>query len=89
MAESAKDLQTALNSLREYCNEWSLKIDIDKTKIVIFSRGKVRKYPKFYLNESEIEVVSEYTYLGVIFSCNGSFKNTINKQIAQAKKAIG
>ena len=45
LAESAHDLQLSLNKLNEYCHEWSLKVNISKTKIVIFSRGKVRKYP--------------------------------------------
>ena len=79
MAESAEQLQTALNQLNEYCGQWNLKINTDKTKIVIFSRGKVRKFPIFKINEAEIEVVFEYTYLGVIFQCNGSFKNAIHK----------
>ena len=48
LAEPANELQLALNKLNEYCQKWSLSVNVTKTKIVIFSRGKVRKYPRFY-----------------------------------------
>ena len=88
MAETAEKLQKTLNALHDYCHMWDLKVNINKTKIIIFSRGKVRKHPKFYLNSTEIEVVEDYTYLGVVFNYNGSFKKAIEKQIAQARKAL-
>ena len=88
LAESAEELQEALNGLSEYCKKWYLKTNVSKTKIIIFSRGKVRKFPKFYLDQDEIEVVDDYVYLGVKFNYNGSFKKAINKQISQARKAM-
>ena len=88
MAESADELQNALHALKNYCCEWDLKINTSKTKIVIFSRGTVKKYPKFYIGPEEVDVVSEYTYLGVVFSCNGSFTKACKKQVVQAKKAM-
>ena len=86
--ESAEELQEALNGLSEYCKKWYLKTNVSKTKIIIFSRGKVRKFPKFYLDQHEIEIVDDYVYLGVKLNYNGSFKKAINKQIAQARKAM-
>ena len=88
LAETADELQDALNGLAEYCKKWHLKVNIAKTKIVIFSRGKVRKYPKFLMDSNEIEVVEQYVYLGVLFNYNGSFKKAIHKQITQARKAM-
>ena len=88
MAESAEELQSALQALDDYCKAWSLTVNIDKTKVVNFSRGKVTKHPTFKLGENVIEVVGEYVYLGVIFNYNGLFTKAINKQITQAKKAM-
>ena len=39
-----------------------------KTKIVIFSRGKVRRYPDFVFGTDKLDVVDEYMYLGVKFN---------------------
>ena len=36
ISESAEDLQYMLNIFANYCNQWKLKINIDKTKILIF-----------------------------------------------------
>ena len=88
LAESASDLQSALSGLHEYCVQWDLKVNISKTNVVIFSRGKVKKYPTFKIGEEFVEVKPEYVYLGVTFSYNGSFKSAIEKQITQARKAM-
>ena len=88
LAESASDLQSALSGLREYCVQWDLKVNISKTNVVIFSRGKVKKYPTFKIGEHFVEVKPEYVYLGVTFSYNGSFRSAIEKQITQARKAM-
>ena len=47
MAESADDLQTALDNMAEYCKYWQLQVNTAKTKIVIFSRGKIQKKPPY------------------------------------------
>ena len=75
--------------LMDYVNtakKWCLKVNTAKAKIIVFARGKVRKYPKFQLGSNEIEVVEQYVYLGILFNYNGSFKKAIDKQITQARK---
>ena len=61
MAESTGELQDALNALNDYCEKWSLTVNADKTKIVVFSRGKVTKFPNCFLGTTDIDVVEEYT----------------------------
>ena len=87
LAETPDQLQESLNALHEYCNKWHLKVNIDKTKVVIFSKGYIIKHPKFFIGSAEVGVSREYTYLGVVFSGNGHFKSAIKKQITQARKA--
>ena len=88
LAESSNDLQCALNSLKSYCSTWDLAVNTSKTKIVIFSKGKIRKKPTFYFGNDTIEVCDDYTYLGVIFNYNGNFKKAINKQVCKARQAM-
>ena len=40
MAESREDLQAQLNVFGEYCQKWKLKVNVEKTKILIFPRGR-------------------------------------------------
>lgn len=70
-----EDLQNQLNSFLLYCQQWKLEVNIEKTKIVIFTKGRV-KNNVFYYNGKEIEIVKNFKYLGVIFSSSGSFIQT-------------
>ena len=88
LANSENELQTALNAVSDYCKIWSLKVNISKTKIIIFSRGKVRKFKPFIFNDGILEVVDDYTYLGVVFNYNNKFKKAQNNQIGKAKRAM-
>ena len=71
LAYSSIELQNTLNIYNKYCKENSLNINEDKTKIMIF--GKKEKNLIFVLNGQNIEIVSKFKYLGIIFSSNGSF----------------
>ena len=43
LAECPEDLQRVLDILKIYCELWGLDINVRKTKVMIFSRGKIRK----------------------------------------------
>ena len=81
MAESAENLQYALGVFENYCKIWGLIVNLSKTKIVFFSRRKSRIETKIF--EKSLEVQDFYTYLGVVFNYNCSFKmakQTISEQ---------
>ena len=40
LSESESDLQAQLDAFHEYCLTWKLKVNTDKTKIVIVGSGR-------------------------------------------------
>ena len=66
-------LQKGMSGIEEYCNKWNLKLNVNKCKVVIFSRGLIRKYPDFFIGNAIIEVVRDFTYLGLKLNYNNSF----------------
>ena len=88
MAETHDDLQNILNKFGEYCNTWRLKANTDKTKVIVFSRGRQSTNLKFTLNGSELEIVNEFNYLGILFNRTGNFNKAIKKQAEKATKAM-
>ena len=80
-AKSAESLQSMLNDIQEYCNTWHLTINTNKTKIMVFERGR-HTHPKISLNGTELEVVSSFKYLGVELFKNGNWSRT-QKHISQ------
>ena len=47
LAENERDLQTVFDSVQEYCTKFKLIMNTNKTKIIIFSRGTVRRFTTF------------------------------------------
>ena len=88
LAESPKALQLMLNNVSEYCKLWKLTINTEKTKAIIFQKRKTRNSPKFYLDGSDIELVDNFRYLGVIFNYNGSFNMCRKTLVSHASKAM-
>jgi hypothetical protein len=38
-------MQRTINGIKEYCEEWKLKINTNETKVVVFKKGgKLSKY---------------------------------------------
>ena len=60
LAESANELQKALDILDKYCEDNSLVVNSNKTKVMIFSRGIIRNDPQFHFKNNELEVVKSY-----------------------------
>ena len=87
LAESAAQLQKPFDWLNLHCNKWALKVNLDKTKVIIFSKGKIRKYKSFKFGDNSVDVVEDYVYLGTTFNYNGTFNKAKAKQVLQAKKA--
>ncbi|MEW8547526.1 MAG: reverse transcriptase family protein, partial [Candidatus Thiodiazotropha sp.] len=86
--DNAENLQNALNSFEEYCNIWRLTVNVTKTKILIISQGRPSSKQHFYFNNTELEIVKEYKYLGIFLSRSGTFI-TAKKYISeQANKAL-
>ena len=56
ISESPEDLQNMLDALNDYCMKWKLQVNAAKTKIVIFSRGIVKKRPNWTLGSQILEV---------------------------------
>ena len=62
LAESPKDLQSSINLMEEYYHLWELKINVAKSKVTVFSRGKIRNIPGFYFGENTLDVADHYKY---------------------------
>ena len=71
----SKTLQNMFYKLHDYSNEWGLKVNTDKTKIMIFEKGR-KTDVHIYYNNIELEVVDSFKYLGIMFYKNGNWNRT-------------
>ena len=74
LGKSPEDLQKSLDRLNLYCHEWGLTVNVEKTKIVVFrKRGLLRENERWHFNNSYIQVVNDFNYLGTVFNYTGTF----------------
>ena len=88
LAESQEQLQAALNSMYLYCQTWQLQVNPAKTKVVIFSKRKIKEKPVFTYNGENLAVVDDFVYLGFTFTHNASFIKHKKHLLEQGRKAM-
>ena len=88
LADSAQNMQKALDIFQSYCKTWKLQVNTAKTKIMIFSKRKLRQHFEFQLDGQIIEIVDLFSYLGLIFKSNGSFSDAKKNLVNQAQKSL-
>lgn len=87
VSSDATDFQNSLNEFNRYCNIWHLKVNVNKTKAVVFGARKTQNF-NFKMGTDTIEITKQYHYLGLTFSSNGSFLNARKHVVQQANKAL-
>lgn len=80
-AKSPQTLQSLLTDVERYCETWRLKINTSKTKAMIFEKGRRTQYD-FFINNTVIELVDSFKYLGITLFKNGSWYRS-QKTISQ------
>ena len=89
VAETRIELQRLLDKLRLYCQKWKMRVNTDKTKIIVFRNGGyLRAYEKWFFGTYQLEVVTYFKYLGLVFSSRLSWYMCQKTIAAQASKAV-
>ena len=72
----------------EYCNLWKLKVNANKTKVMVFENGRLPQNLIFNYDNLNLEIVKYFTYLGIIFTRRGNFSFTKKHLADKALKAM-
>lgn len=89
LAEDKDVLQRMIYNLEDYCVKWNLIVNLAKSKIMVFRNGgRLSAQERWTLNNEQIEVVSEYNYLGFILTPQMKFNQHVAARTTQAKLAL-
>ena len=88
LGELPTQLQSAPDTLFNYCETWKMHVNTAKTKVLVFSRGKIRKLPEFKFGPNKLTIVDKYNHLGINFNYNGTFSKAIRHSYEQANRAM-
>ena len=89
ISTSPRGLQTQLNSLKDCCNNLGLRVNKNKTKIMVFRKGGyLGARERWFFDGRQIEVVNSYCYLGFTFTTMLSGNIGTKHLVTKAKKAL-
>ena len=90
LAENKENLQCMLNYLDNWCTDWRMSLDCDKTKIVHFrNKRQCRTLFIFMYGETNLDIVSQYKYLGLVLNKFLDLGITANILSDSAGRALG
>lgn len=92
LVDTPFEMSRKLNAPFLYCKLNKLNGNIEKTKIMIFTRSpttSARDIVAFKYGEGCIEVLNDYVYLGVNFHRSGSYSSAVKKANSAANTAVG
>ena len=84
---SVMELQAALNIMFLYCNTWNLSVNPAKSKLVIFSKSNYSKEYVFMYHGNDLDVDTDFSYLGMTFDQKDNFFKARSRIIEQARRA--
>jgi hypothetical protein len=73
LSTTEKGIQSCVDKSSKFAKDWKMTINTNKTKMLVFNKGGRLKNINIKYNNSSIECVQKYTYLGVVFIASGSF----------------
>ena len=98
-----KDLQKLVNEFSTVCVRRKLKVNVSKSKVMVFERRKSeiiqfadqyrmrvesQKQCKIMMNEQIMEEVNEFKYLGSVLCKYGSMEGEIRERALQGRKGV-
>jgi len=89
VSDTVIGLQNQISNLKKGADKLGLTVNIQKTKVMVFRLGgHLAKHEKWFLGCQQLEVVSEYRYLGVALSTKLSTYSIIYNLAGRAKAAV-
>jgi hypothetical protein len=90
ITESEQDLQTCLNTIERWCNQWRVRVNEEKSKIIHFRKKRnLETEYEFRINNVNLEKVGEYKYLGITLDFSLSFEQCFKGLSDSGGRALG
>jgi len=90
--DDVNSLQRVVSRIKEWCNSWLLKLNVNKCKVVSYNRKEIIDSNYFIREENtdyKLEKVSSIKDLAVIFDFRLNFRQHIQDKINKAYSMIG
>ena len=88
LSNSKNGLQANIDVFKNYCENWKLQVNVEKSKVMVFNSNGKTYINDFHYDDKILQTVSQYCYLGVMLKCNSKFNVAISVLMEKARKAM-
>ena len=103
-AESEEELQRVVNEFYEVCKRRKLKVNCEKSKVMVFERRKTEvigfdvpyrirleneRKCKIVMDGKCLEEVNEFKYLGTVLCKYGSMEAEVSERAVKGRQVVG
>ena len=89
VAESAEQLQRLVSEFGSVCERRKLRVNVDKSKLMIVGENVNPSLLNIFLNGERMEVVNSFKYLGSCFSSDGGVKEDVSMRVGEGLRTFG
>lgn len=82
-------IQSDLDKIQAWCEKWEMKLNLDKTVCMKFTRKKITRHLSYTIKNATLSPVTEYKYLGVYFTPSLCWHRQVDYTVAKASRALG
>jgi hypothetical protein len=89
VSDSIMGLQKQLNTLSRFCDDYRLKVNETKSKVVVFKNGGIlSNNEKWSYKNKSIEVVNKFNYVGLTFTRQMSLNAMVYELCMKSKRIL-
>lgn len=88
-SDTVLGLQKQIDTLKRFCNEYKMVVNVIKTKVMVFRRGgPLSKRETWLYDGNVLEVVNGFQYVGLLFSTKISFYRMAEELSRKGKRVL-
>ncbi len=88
LASSENDLRASVKGLENFCNDWGLIVNTDKSKVMVFNTKNSIISTNILYNNMKLEDVTSYKYLGLLLHISGKYTHAKQDLSDRSHKAM-
>ena len=89
VADSAEQLQALVREFGRVCERRKLRVNVDKSKVMVAGRDAGPLSLNIQLNGDSLEEVQSFKYLGSCFSSDGGVKEDVSMRVGEGMRTFG
>ncbi len=82
-------MQRILDALINIYHSLGLQVNTMKTKVLVYQRNPEEDIPQFYINNTQLQVVPTFKYLGNIITPTNNIGDDVIERISKASRSFG